>query len=811
MSFTFNPLGYPFDKTHTLGFLDSRYLKLDASNDPITGQLLIQPATDTQNLILKHSAAGTTAKIFEAQGSDGTVLASIGAGGHTVINTSSNGVAFSITGGTGGYNIFQATSNNGTLSGYGFAVDSACQFAMYAAPATSGSTNRTAPTMYFNSTYWNGSASVTEGFQFQPVRYDANPHRNAMWFRGSDTTVAMAIGGGGGQVTVGYNFPGSALLTTYGQLGVFSLATTTPTLTLNAIAAQTANMTTWKASSGTEIASVNKVGAFSSTIYGSSAIGNQIAYNATYYATDTSNATAMSFNVYRRDASGTFTNGFVGTVSVQALTQNTSANQAYAGLIRFDASAAAGLTSSTSDAVGLYVQPFNNGGATGAGTTSITRMYGIRIDNQANAAIGTSYGLYLGDQSGSGTTYSLYTGIGVNRLGDQLSIVGSADKIQTIIKGVAGQTANLMEFQNSSGTLLSAFGSTGNLGVNTSPQAVYSIYAQKNNTTANHWIGMGFDINHLYNSASYSSWGISGNAYTTLATGTIGALYGAQLGARNQSSNNATVNELAGLIIDYGNLYGIGTGQTTGTAYGIKVSALSKNAGTINNGYGIWIGDVNQATNSSSITTNAGHVVFNEGGDGSTDFRVESDTEANMIFLDANADTDGVLYFGGSTNALKVNKGGDTYFIGSGSGLPFGSCYGNEIGWTQASAVQDTWYLVSDTDMADGQLNLVTHDGSGKLTVTKAGMYHVLFTSTIECSLLGKHVQVGISVNGASPTQGINHFEIQTPQAQIELSGNAILSLTANQTIEVAMRTTDTGTPDLTCDHLNITIVQIGA
>lgn len=43
MAITFNPLGPPFDFTrsdseiHALG--DARYLKLDASNDPVTGQL----------------------------------------------------------------------------------------------------------------------------------------------------------------------------------------------------------------------------------------------------------------------------------------------------------------------------------------------------------------------------------------------------------------------------------------------------------------------------------------------------------------------------------------------------------------------------------------------------------------------------------------------------------------------------------------------------------------------------------------------------------------------------------------------------
>jgi len=60
-----------------------------------------------------------------------------------------------------------------------------------------------------------------------------------------------------------------------------------------------------------------------------------------------------------------------------------------------------------------------------------------------------------------------------------------------------------------------------------------------------------------------------------------------------------------------------------------------------------------------------GGAIFNEQGTSTADFRVESDTEANMIFLDANADTDGALYLGGSTNGIKINKGGELTLLGT--------------------------------------------------------------------------------------------------------------------------------------------------
>lgn len=60
--------------------------------------------------------------------------------------------------------------------------------------------------------------------------------------------------------------------------------------------------------------------------------------------------------------------------------------------------------------------------------------------------------------------------------------------------------------------------------------------------------------------------------------------------------------------------------------------------------------------------TAAAGVVLNEGGAAAMDLRVESDTEANMLFVDASADA---LYLGGSTNGVKISKGGEFLLIGT--------------------------------------------------------------------------------------------------------------------------------------------------
>ena len=63
--------------------------------------------------------------------------------------------------------------------------------------------------------------------------------------------------------------------------------------------------------------------------------------------------------------------------------------------------------------------------------------------------------------------------------------------------------------------------------------------------------------------------------------------------------------------------------------------------------------------NSMSLATGT---VFNEQGAAAIDFRIESDTEANMMFLDSSADA---VYFGGTTDGVKIAKGGELSLIGT--------------------------------------------------------------------------------------------------------------------------------------------------
>ena len=194
-------------------------------------------------------------------------------------------------------------------------------------------------------------------------------------------------------------------------------------------------------------------------------------------------------------------------------------------------------------------------------------------------------------------------------------------------------------------------------------------------------------------------------------------------------------------------------------------------------------------------------VATNDGtDDDAPTLRMEIDSAGNSKFGD-----------GGVTNYVNIGSGGDVNFIG-GAGLCFGSCYVYESGWQQANAVQNTWYNVSDADFNDGQLHNVTHDGSGKLTVTNAGMYLANVSADVINSVANDHMEIGfeISGSGSANSEGIVCIENKFSNEEEMVFTTAILDLAASATVEFCIRTTDNNTPDITVQCVNLNLVQIG-
>lgn len=190
--------------------------------------------------------------------------------------------------------------------------------------------------------------------------------------------------------------------------------------------------------------------------------------------------------------------------------------------------------------------------------------------------------------------------------------------------------------------------------------------------------------------------------------------------------------------------------------------------------------------------------------DGIIDLRWKGGYFSDVIFANT-------AHLGATTvNYVEVSNTGDQIFHGS-AGLVFGSFSGYHVNWLQVAA-QNVWYNVVDADFINGLLNNVTHDGNGKLTVLKAGIYKVDVSSDWECSVVNKHIEIGFEVSGsgAAQTEGIVCNETKFADEEHTTGTTALLDLTANATIELCVRTTDVGNPTIKVDCVSLNCVQIG-
>jgi hypothetical protein len=203
----------------------------------------------------------------------------------------------------------------------------------------------------------------------------------------------------------------------------------------------------------------------------------------------------------------------------------------------------------------------------------------------------------------------------------------------------------------------------------------------------------------------------------------------------------------------------------------------------------------------------------NNGGLKISDKLIFTQTDGNE-YIDSLAD--GYMDYGATTEHRfptgDVNISNDLFFTGDGSGLAYGACYGNEIGLVLA-LTQDDWLTISDADMSDGEFHNVTHDGSGKLTVPKAGRYLINYSITIQSAVANLHIVTGLSISGDDQNAGRAHTEIHIANQETALSGTAILDLAASDYIEAIIKTTDATGPSgssTTIQYLNITLVMVG-
>lgn len=115
------------------------------------------------------------------------------------------------------------------------------------------------------------------------------------------------------------------------------------------------------------------------------------------------------------------------------------------------------------------------------------------------------------------------------------------------------------------------------------------------------------------------------------------------IGIQNKATASGASGTITGAVGGSYQVVNTGAGTITNAYGGYFLSNANTGGGALTNNYGIFIDDQDAGSSTNfAILTNAGNIVFNEGGDANTDVRMESDSRTHMFFLDASANTIGI-------------------------------------------------------------------------------------------------------------------------------------------------------------------------
>lgn len=213
-------------------------------------------------------------------------------------------------------------------------------------------------------------------------------------------------------------------------------------------------------------------------------------------------------------------------------------------------------------------------------------------------------------------------GIGTTSPGAKLMVDGSADDEQLIVQAFSTQTANIVEIQNSSAAVLVSFSGLGG-----------AVFNEQGGDTDFRIEGDN-EIDLFHVDASVDRIGINIAAPTAKFDILTDSSPSSTIGLRVTIDSNIATE--TGLIVkDFTNFAHSGIMahfQLVNATDSGQVLRLD-NAGT-----GLTL-NITDGTNTQVSISKVGAVVINEGGGADADLRVEGDTDANLLFTDASADT----------------------------------------------------------------------------------------------------------------------------------------------------------------------------
>lgn len=151
---------------------------------------------------------------------------------------------------------------------------------------------------------------------------------------------------------------------------------------------------------------------------------------------------------------------------------------------------------------------------------------------------------------------------------------------------------------------------------------------------------------------------------------------------------------------------------------------------------------------------------------------------------------------------------GNTYWVGAGSGLPYGSMYNHDTSTIVTIGAMNTATRVPD-GFTQGQVNLTTFQNAREIVIDKAGRYKIDWSISFTTVNANQEIEGFPMINNVMNIQASAHRRIATGTDTGDMSGVCVLDLSASDVVALGVLN-ETSASNIIIEHSNMTIIHIG-
>lgn len=134
--------------------------------------------------------------------------------------------------------------------------------------------------------------------------------------------------------------------------------------------------------------------------------------------------------------------------------------------------------------------------------------------------------------------------------------------------------------------------------------------------------------------------------------------------------------------------------------------------------------------------------------------------------------------------------------------LPYGAMYSNTPTVVAVAAANVAYEITAG--VSTGLVHLMTFGGAHYLQADRGGIYEINWSVSVHVANPNEQLEGGIMINGVAQTEGLAHGDTQGATFDIEISGSAILRVSALQQLSLYVEN-HTAANNITVDHLSFT------